>query len=117
MKYKLFYLLIVLFYFGCRTSQYTKNDFKEKSFVYSEFPNKTIIHFNDSSYTYYSNDGSIKGTGTWDLSEDKKYLILKGREYWSIEPVFPQKGEDKKMILKIKKRKILIDGDLVYKRE
>ena len=69
---------------------------------------KTIIAFQDSTFTYNERN-ILRSAGYWYISEDKRYVILKGRS-----DVLQKKNDGVFMIdvdlrLRVKNKKTLID--------
>jgi len=96
--------------------KYNRSDFLGKSFVaidyYGAYAYQTIIFFSDSTYNFSSRRGVIQGYGTWNISDDKKMLFLKGKEFKSI---YPQSKVDQNLSFSIKNKNMINNGKTKYK--
>ncbi len=116
---KIIIFLAFILCFSCVGLKYGTTNFIESVYVcdLGGMMGKTIIQFKEGVFHYSERDSLFYGSGTWSMSDDGKYLILKGSTDYNYSK--PELSLEKKIFLnlKIKNKHTLIGDDKVFIRK
>ena len=71
-------IILILFAFSCSIMKFERKDFIEKEYVFAGGQGGAyILRFNNKDVWYSEFGGLYEGTGTWEIAEEKNFILVK----------------------------------------